>query len=423
MGTGKTLAALWACDMLMIAKKIRRVLVITPVSTMRSVWFNELRMNLPHRTVAIAHHGQRAMRIQALKSQAQFVIINHDGVRILEDELINEQFDVIIIDELTAFKSHKSERSKAMERIAKRARGVWGMTGELTPNSPEEAFWPCKIVNPGNEHLPKYFGQFQDACMIKINELVSIPKPEAPHIVAMVCQPAIRFRRDQCVDLPDTTYQTLEIPLTPEQQEHYAVMRKAAVIETGSGTITAVNKAVLLNKLLQISAGAVKNDEGNVIEIGCKDRMDALFDIFEATPQRKLVVFATYRASIEMIVREMGKRDVRCAAIHGDVGMGVRASHIDRFQNGDLQMLVLQPQSSAHGITLTAANTIVWFSLIPSNEYFQQGNARIIRIGQTRKTLIYMFASTLAEKHVGRILRTKGDMSKEVQRMFEEQDF
>lgn len=442
MGTGKTLAAIWACDILMRAEKIRRVLIIGPLSTMKSVWYTELFLNVPQRRAAIAH-GNRQFRMGVLGNAAvEFVIINHDGVKILEDEIIDQQFDIIIIDELTAYKSANSERSKSMERIAlaqykydpshpikkkgnrKRTNdgAVWGMSGEITPNSPVEAFFQAKIVNPCNEFLPRYFGQFRDACMVQINELVWVPKPEAPQIVAMCCQPAIRFTRDQCLDLPDTTYQTIESELSPAQKTYYKAMVQDALLETESGTVTAVNAAVKLNKLLQISAGAVKNDVGDVVEIGCEDRMAQLFEIFESTPQRKLVVFATYRATIEMLIRELTAKGIKAAAIHGDVAQNLRATRIDEFQRGTLEVLVLQPQSSAHGITLTASSTIVWFSLIPSNELFQQGNARIVRAGQTRKTLIIMFASTKAEKHIARILQVKGDLSKEVLRLFVEAD-
>lgn len=422
MGTGKTLAALWACDILFCAKKIRKVLIISPLSTMRSVWFNEIMLNLPHRKPAIAH-GNRQLRVGLIRSPIpEFTIINHDGIKSVEDEIISENYDIIIIDELTAYKSHSSERSKCMERIAKSAKAVWGMTGEITPNSPLEAFFPCKIVNPSNKFLPKYYTQFRDACMQKINEMVYVPKPIAPQIVAMCAQPAIRFTRDQCLDLPDTMYQQMEVPLTPLQAQHYEAMRKGALLETESGNVSAVNAAVLLNKLLQISAGAVKNDVGDVITIGCENRVDQLEEVFKETPQKKLVVFATYRATIEMLTREMEKRGYKVRAIHGDVSQNLRASYIAEFQQGPLEILILQPQSSAHGITLTAASTIVWFSLIPSNELFQQGNARIVRAGQTRKTLIVMFATTKAEKHIARILQTKGDMSREVLRLFNDQD-
>jgi SNF2 family DNA or RNA helicase len=421
MGTGKTLAALWACDILLKAKKIRRILIIGPLSTLRSVWVNEIFLNMPHRASAIAH-GSPQKRLAALKSTAEFVIINHDGIKNFEDELIREKFDVIIIDELTAYKSN-SERSKCMIRIAESARAVWGMSGNITPNSPLEAFYQCKVVVPNSKWLPKYYGQFRDACMTQINEMLWVPKPEAPQIVAMVAQPAIRFTRDQCLDLPDTTYQTIENPLSAEQQKYYKTMADAAIIETGSGAITAVNAAVKMNKLLQISAGAVKNDDGQAIEIGCDERIDMLCELFEQTPQRKLVVFATFKATIAMLQRELTKKGYKVGHINGDVPQNLRGALIQNFQQGDLEILILQPQSAAHGITLTAASTIAWFSLIPSNELFEQGNARIVRAGQTCKTFIYMFVSTKAERRVATILQNKGDVSKEIQKIFEEGDF
>jgi SNF2 family DNA or RNA helicase len=422
MGTGKTLSAIWASDILLCAKKIRRILIITPLSTMKSVWYNELFLNVPHRRAGIAH-GNAAIRERVLKDPGlEFVIINHDGIKSSEDEIVRQQFDVIIIDELTAYKSIGSERTKCMMRIANSAKAVWGMTGDMTPNSPLEAYSQIRVVNPQSRYLPKYFGQFRDACMTQINEMIWIPKPEAPNIVAMCAQPSIRFTRDQCLDLPDTMYQTIETELSKEQTDYYEKMRKEAYIENDSGTVTAVNAAVLLNKLLQISAGAVKNSEGDVIEIGCKARMDQLFEIFDETPQKKLVVFATYRATIEMLNRECLKRGVKSACIHGDVAQNLRDRAITAFQSGDLQLLILQPQSAAHGITLTAASTVVWFSLVPSNEYFQQGNARIMRAGQTRKTQIIMFVSTKAERHIAGILERKDDLSKATLKLFADHD-
>lgn len=436
MGTGKTLSALWTCDMLFCASKIRKVLIIGPLSTMKSVWGKEILMNMPHRKFTICHspRGQEE-RVRLMRQPVEFVIMNHDGIKAMEDEIIAQQFDVIIIDELTAFKAN-SERTKCMRRIAdaqydsthtkikgrnrKRTRdgAVWGMTGEITPNNPTEAFYQCKIVNPESEFLPDYFGQFRDATMEAVSEQLWIPKAIAPNVVGMVVKPAIRFKRDECLDLPETTYQTFDVDMTPEQKDVYAKMRKDMMYEMAKGIITAANAAVQINKLLQISAGAVKQNDGNIYEIGCKPRIDALIEILEGTPNKKLVVFATFRASIELIVRELDKAGIKVAAIHGDVKQDMRARLIDRFQGGDLEVLVLQPQSSAHGITLTAASTIVWFSLIPSNELHQQGNARIIRAGQVHKTFIYYFLSSKAERHVYGIIRRKGNVSRETLDLF-----
>lgn len=440
MGTGKTLSALWTCDILLCAEKIRKVLIIGPLSTMKSVWGKEILMNMPHRKFSIAHSPRgQVERVRQMRLPVEFVIMNHDGIKAMEEEIIAQQFDVIIIDELTAFKAN-SERTKCMRRIAdaqygpthtkikkrnmkrKRDGAVWGMTGEITPNAPTEAFYQCKVVNPESEFLPDYYGQFEDATMEQINEQLFIPKPIAPQIVGMVVKPAIRFRRDDCLDLPETTYQTFDVDLTPEQDEIYKKMRADMMYEMGQNLITAANSAVQLNKLLQISAGAVKTSDGTILEIGCKPRIDALMDILEGTPNRKLVVFATFRASIEMLRRELEKRGVKVSCIHGDVKQDLRAAHIERFQTGDLEVLILQPQSSAHGITLTAASTIVWFSLIPSNELHQQGNARIIRAGQVHKTFIYYFLSTKAEKHIYKIIQRKGNVSAETLELFRSGD-
>ena len=422
-GTGKTLSVLWALDILFKAKRIRKVLVISPLSTIRSVWLNEAMMNMPHRRVGLAH-GNAQLRLNVLHDPLiEIVVINHDGIKIIEEAIAREKPSLIIIDEITAYKSN-SERTKCMLRITDNGRkmgwlkGVWSLSGDLAPERPTDAFYPARITVPQNQFLPRYFGQFKAATMNVLNEYVATPKPEAPQVVAMCTQPAIRFTRDQCLDLPDTTYQVIEVPLTVEQQKYYDAMRRDAYIECDTGEIKAVNAAVKLNKLLQISAGAVKTVDGSVIELDCKDRQEALLEIFEESPQKKLVVFVTFRASIVQLLRFLESKKVRVAAIHGDVNHDLRSKHIDQFQTGNLEVLILQPQSAAHGITLTAASTLVWYSLVPSNELFGQGNARIIRAGQTRKTLIYMFASTKAEKHIAAILRRKGNMSEEILRLF-----
>jgi SNF2 family DNA or RNA helicase len=419
MGTGKTLSVLWACDILFEAKKIRKVLIVGPLSTMRSVWQKEVFFNMPHRRTAIAH-GTKAARVSAIKSAVHFVIINHDGIKTCTEELIREQFDIMIIDELTAFKSASSERTKTMMLLANRIKAVWGLTGEPTPNSPIEAYAQCKVVNPTNPVLPRYYTQFRDATMYQINDYLWLPKPGAADIVTRCMQPAIRFRREDCLDLPPTMYQTISVDFTKEQADHYDRMKKEAYVLHDKGEISASSAAIVLNKLLQISAGAVKTNDGEIALIDYKPRFDALVEILQQTPQKKLVVFATYVATIQRLLRDLQAADIRTAAIYGDVDHKQRAQHIEDFQASDLSVLILQPQSSAHGITLVAASTILWFSLIPSNELYRQGNARIVRPGQTRTTFIIHMVSSPAEQHIADILERKGNMSDEVLGLFKQ---
>ena len=184
-------------------------------------------------------------------------------------------------------------------------------------------------------------------------------------------------------------------------------MKEHLYTELKSGEVSAANAAVKLNKLLQISAGAVKNDEGEPTIIDCHPRLEALMELLDETPQRKMIVFVTFRASIAMVVKYFRGKGVSTKFIYGDVTPQQRQDAIHEFQNSNLEVLVIQPQSSAHGITLTASSTIVWFSLIPSNELYQQGNARIYRAGQQLPCLIVHMVSSGAEKHVAGLLSRK----------------
>lgn len=422
MGTGKTLSALWATDILFEAKRIRKVLIIGPLISLESVWAKEIFFNLPHRKYGVAH-GSRDKRVAVIKSNVQYVIINHDGIKTCLDELIFERFDIIIIDELTAFKSMQSDRTKDMINLANSAKAVWGLTGQPTPNSPIEAFGQCKVVNPQNPYVPRYFSQFRNATMYQVNDYLWLPKPNAPEIVSLCMRPAIRYTRAECLDLPATLPPvSLPVPFTQEQTDWYERMRKEAYIEYERGEITAVNAAVKLNKLLQISAGSVKTDAGEIIQIDYKPRFQAVVDIWEQTPQKKLVVFGMFVDTIRRLTEDLNKRKIRADFIYGDVPHKHRAAKVDAFQGDALDIIVLQPASTAHAITLVAASTAFWFSLVPSNELYSQGRDRIIRMGQIRQTQMIHAIGSKADQHMEDILTRKGDMSRATLALFTNQE-
>lgn len=424
MGTGKTLSVLWAADFLMRNEKIKRVLIVSPLSGMRATWVRDLVLNIPNRRYGVAH-GNKDKRIRIIRSDANFVIINHDGLKIVQDEIIRAQFDVMIIDELTAFKNYTAERTKAAERIARAIGPVWGLTGMPTPNNPLEAYGQAKVVNPRNPFLPRYFTQYRDLTMTKINQFIWIPKTGANELVHRVLQPAIRFTRAQCVDLPPCVIDNRFVEMTAQQKAMYETMRTRLIIEHREGTITAINAAIKLLKLTQIAAGSVKDDEGNVIHLDASSRFNELMSILEETPQGKLVVFAAFRADIERITeffrsKKLHDKPVLANKIYGSTPHGQRSESIRQFQDGDLNVLVIQPQSTAHSVTLTAANTVVWYSLIPSNEFYSQANHRIIRIGQMRGQLIIRLTGCPAETRLIKILDGKGEQSTDLLQSFEE---
>ena len=420
MGVGKTLSALWDADFLMQKGVIKRVLVLGPLSTVHSVWANEIKANFPHIKYAVAHGNKPADRYDAVNSPAKIVIMNHDGIKSYNDLIMKGGFDLLIIDELTAFKNVSTERWKAARKVAAKCKGIWGMTAEPTPNSPVEAFGQARLVNDANPFLPKFLTKFRDMVEIKVSMFVTIPRDDADKTVFKVLQPAIRFKRDDCVNIPECQYIDLEIPMTDKQSKAYKEMMSELLVEYERGEITSANSAVKFTKLLQISCGWVKDDSGNVFELEPSNRLDEAFEIFQNSHQQKLVIASAFKASIKGIHEYFAKKGVKVDYITGDVKAEDRAKKIHSFQHGDLQVLVIQPQAASHGITLTAASTLLWFSLIPSGETYNQMNGRITRIGQNHKQTILHMIGSKAEKRILTILKSKGVMSKEILGLFEE---
>ena len=419
LGTGKTMSALWATDFLLKNRVINKVLVVSPLSTMGTVWYDSIRQNLHNKSVGIAH-GPKQKRINVIKQQFEYTLINHDGVKILADELIAQKYDVIIIDELTAFKTYSTDRSKAMRRIAKAAKAVWGLTGNVTPNRPTEAFGQAKLVNPNHPDVPRYFTKFRDKVEREVAPHIWMPKEGSEKEVFKILQPAIRYKRDDCLDIPDLNQITVNVEMSEQQKKAYEDMRKALIHEYENDMITASNAGVKLFKLLQIAAGWVKTDSGEVVELDSKPRLERLLSIYEELEVKKLVVFTSFRASVAGVTKFLQKKGIKAECIHGSVNQDVRANLIRQFQMSDLEVLVIQPKAASHGITLTASNTIVWHSLDLSGETVSQANGRISRIGQSRVQTIYNFVGCSTEAHALRLLTDKQTRASDVLDLFKE---
>lgn len=419
LGTGKTLSVLWTMDILFRMDKIKKILVICPLSTTQSVWGREIFTNFPHLTYDVAH-GYKKKDI--INSDKHIIIINFDGLKSCEQDIQRQKFDVIIIDELTAFKNADSDRSKIVKRITKKAKAVYGMTGLVCPNSPTEAWSQGKVVNPSCPDLPQYYGQFRDMVVMELSQGVFVPRVGAKEKVYKALQPAIRFTRDECMDLPPLFTSETEVPMTPEQKTIYLKMKEDLIVEYQNGEITAANAGVKLMKLLQITAGAVKSDTGEVVYYDATNKIDTILEIFENLGRTKLVVVAAFRAVVERLNDIFLAKKIRSSFIHGGVPIKNRTAIIDNFQNGDGQIIVFQPASSAHGITLTAASTIVWHSLVASGEVHNQFCARITRAGQTQKQYIQYLISSPAERHLMSLLNAKTNLSSGIMKMFADQD-
>lgn len=406
-GTGKTASSIWAADFLLQKQVINRVLIICPLSIMDSAWRNDLFTFAPHRTVDVAY-GSSKKRKEILAQGAEFVVINYDGVSIVADDIAAGGFDLIIVDEATHYKNAQTNRWKTLNKLVKEDTWLWMMTGTPAAQSPLDAYGLAKLVNPTS--VPRFFGSFRDQIMTKVTNFKWIPKETATDTVFRVLQPAIRFTKDECLDLPPMVYVKREVELTRQQKKYYEQLRKKLVMQITGEQITAINAAVVMSKLLQIAAGAVYTDESDVLEFDITHRYKVLREVIDESSQ-KILVFVPFKHTIDILTDKLRKDGISTDIIRGDVSAPARTQIFKTFQETpDPRVLVIQPQAAAHGVTLTAANTVVWWGPTSSLETYAQANARVHRSGQKHKCTVVQLHGSPVEKRVYTLLDNRIDV-------------
>lgn len=407
-GTGKTASVVWAADYLMTRKQIRRVLIICPLTVMSPTWRNDIFQTAMHRTVGIAHNADRDRRRRVIRGEDEFVVINYDGVEIVAKDILEDgRFDLVVLDEANLIKTHTTDRWKTINTIIKPSTWVWMLTGTPASQSPVDAYGLARMM--ASREVPKFFGSFRDTVMNKITKFKWAPKPGASAIVHKLLQPAIRHTKAECLDLPEMLYTTREVPMTPQQSKYYEQMRKQMAMDIGGEEITAVNAAAMLTKLLQISNGTIYTDSRGTVEFNADTRVKALEEIINEA-EKKVLVFVPFRNAITFVTERLIKDGYTVDVIHGGVSATQRTEIIRRFQSeADPRVLVIQPQAASHGITLHAANVVVYWGPVMSVETYLQANARVHRAGQTNKTLVVHLQGSPVERKVYRMLGTKVD--------------
>jgi SNF2 family DNA or RNA helicase len=397
MGTGKTASAIWAADYLMSIGEINRVLIVCPLSIMDAAWRDELFKCAMHRSAIVAH-GAAAKRKKLIEHGTEFVIINYDGIPTVYDEIKEGGFDLIIIDEGNAYKTATTNRWKTMNSLITPDTWVWLMTGTPAAQSPTDAFGLAKLLNKNS--VPRAFGRFRDMVMYKITQFKWLPKKDAKDTVFNVLQPAIRYTKEECLDLPPITYTKRDVEMTRQQKKYYKEMKDEMMIVAAGEEVTAQNAAVNINKLLQLSSGALYTDDGEILEFDITHRYKVLKEVIEEA-EKKVLVFAPFRHIIEVIREKLVADGISTEVISGAVSASERTRIFKAFQDqDDPKVLVIQPQAAAHGVTLTAASVIVWWGPTSSLETYNQANARIHRSGQTHHTTVVQLRGSPAERHV-----------------------
>lgn len=425
VGTGKTAGCLWAADYLMQKQKIRRVLVVCPVSVMYTAWQADTFKLLPHRTCLVAH-GPRDKRKQIINSDAEIVIINYDGVEIVANDIALGKFDLIIVDEATAYKNSQTNRWKTMRKLITTDTWVWMLTGTPAAQSPDEAYGLVKLIAP--DRVPRSYGAFKDMVMNKVSTFRWIPRINADKIVHRAMQPGVRFTKDECLDLPEMMYVTRDVELTPQQKKYYTKLVKEMHFEAAGEEITAVNAAVQMNKLLQVSCGAVYSNSREIIDFDASNRLSVMHEVIEASTN-KTIVFAPFTHAIDAISKYLDKHKISHAVIDGSVSAKRRAQIIDSFQNSSdhfdqsnsIDVLIIQPKAASHGITLTEASTVIWFGPTTSLETFIQANARAHRPGQKHKVTVVQLQGSQVERKLYSALSSKMDMHTKIIDLYKEE--
>jgi SNF2 family DNA or RNA helicase len=368
---------------------------------MDSAWRADLFKFAMHRTVDIAY-GSKEKRQRIINSDTEFVIINYDGVEIVQEAIANGGFDLIVVDEANAYKNAQTARWKTLNRLLKPDTWLWMLTGTPAAQSPVDAYGLAKLVNPQN--VPRFFGSFKDMVMYKISKFKWVNKPNADKVVFEALQPAIRFTKDECLDLPELIYTTREVELTAQQKKYYDTLRKRLVMQAVGEQVTAINAAVGLSKLLQISCGAVYSDSGETLEFDIQNRYKVLREVIDET-QQKILIFVPFKNTIKILTKKLIDDGFSTEIINGDVTASNRADIFKRFQESpNPRILIIQPQAAAHGVTLTAADTIVWWGPTPSLEIYAQANARAHRAGQKHPVTVVRLQGSNAEKHLYKML-------------------
>lgn len=417
-GTGKTSSVIWAADYLMKQGLIKRVLVICPLSIMYSAWQADIFKTAMHRTVAVAY-GDANKRKKVLSGAYEFVIINYDGVSIVADDICKLGFDLIVVDEANAYKTVTTKRWKTLAKLLMPSTKLWMLTGTPASQSPLDAFGLARLVAPSN--VPKYFTAWRDRVMYQVTRFKWQPKTNAKQEVFHALQPAVRFTKAECLDLPEVTYQTREIELTPQVKRYYKGIKDQMLVQAAGEQISAVNAAAKLTKLLQISGGAVYSDTHEVVEFDVSPRLNALMEVLDET-EHKVIIFVPFKHTIELVSNHLTEKGVTNEIINGEVAAKERSNIISRFQTNEFpRVLIIQPQSASHGVTLTAADTVVFWSPVMSVETYLQCVARIDRVGQVNKMTVVHLQGSEIERKMYQMLQSKIDSHEKLVDLYKEE--
>ena len=404
MGLGKTvitLTALW--QLALDSFDVSRVLVIAPKRVAEDTWPKELAKweHLTGLTSSLVL-GSAAERKAALQRKAFLYIINRENVAWLVKNHYWD-FDMVVIDELSSFKSNNAERFKAMKKVRPMITRIVGLTGTPAPNTLLD-LWPQMYLMDMGQRLGRFIGGFRDRFFLpdkRNREIIYSYKPREgaeDAIHALISDICISMKAADYLDMPERIDNRIEVSMSPKERKLYDDFQKDMVLSIGDEELDAVNAAALSNKLLQMANGAVYGEDKKVIPIHDR-KLNALEDLVEAANGKPLLVAYWYKHDLQRIKARF--KNARCIDT---------AKDIDDWNAGKIPLALIHPASAGHGLNLQDGGcTIVWFGLTWSLELYQQLNARLWRQGQKHTVVIHHII-------------TKGTHDEDVMRALENKD-
>ena len=390
VGLGKTSCALTAIKDLLDSGEVKKILVIAPLRVAKITWSDEIQKwdhlsGLRYSVVV----GTEKQRLKALEKDADIYIINRESVEWLIHKSFKKfNYDMLVIDELSSFKSYSAKRFKALMNMRHRLNRVVGLTATPSSNSLMDLFSEYKLIDGGvrlGQYITHYREKYFDPDKRNANVIFSYKlKPFAEEaIYSKIDDITISMKAVDYLKMPPILYNEIKVELDQKERKIYEILKKDMIVALEDKEIDAMNAASLSNKLLQMANGSVYGEEKEVIHLHDK-KLDALEEIVEAANGNSVLCAYWYKHDLERIKARFGDK---CQEINSEAS-------IRKWNSGDIQIGLIHPMSAGHGLNLQSGGSIlVWFGLTWSLELYQQTIGRLYRQGQTRSVIIHHIVS------------------------------
>lgn len=405
MGLGKSVITLSAIFELCLDRfEIRKVLVIAPLRVARNTWSAEINKwdHLKGLTYSVAI-GTEAERRAALQKPASLYIINRENVSwLVESSGLPFDYDMVVIDELSSFKSHQSKRFKSLMKVRPFVKRVVGLTGTPSSNGLMDLWAEFRILDMG-KRLGRFITHYQDEFFLpdkRNGQVIFSYKPKEgadEEIYRRISDITISMKSTDYLKMPECVLNEVRVRLSGSERKIYDGLKKNLVLQIGGSEIDAGNAAALSNKLSQMANGAVYDADKNVINIHSR-KLAALEDLIEASNGKPVLIAYWFRHDLERIKRQFTVRELQSS------------KDISDWNNGVIPVAVIHPASAGHGLNLqSGGSTLIWFGVTWSLELYQQTNGRLWRQGQKAETVVihHILTENTVDEKIMKALRDK----------------